>query len=345
MDSNGYPGYGNGENGYVPGYDQASSGAADYSGAGYQDPNAGSAFYQGGASDSSYQSYEHQQPQGGIGEDYSQPQASASSSSSLDDEWFNNILGVDEAGQAYTGEQSYGYTPLGEEPKPAMPDAQQQAQYTNPGQTSYRPSGSGPNNNGRPSGSAPRTSAAGGKGGNGGGKKMKLNRNGYMFIAFVAILLICLIIVIALIARGCSNKAKPSETVPSATSTEEMTVQTTIPTTQATLPDPSAPIGYFKFSEYIGYRTWWDLFHYVYNINIDNNSDPMIAKILEYNKLDPASYTGPNPNDRLLLPPKEVLTNEIPITFNVGSASETTAADGATTTTQDQEIVSQIHIT
>ena len=169
---------------------------------------------------------------------------------------------------------------------------------------------------------------------------MKLNRNGYMFIAFLAILLICIVIVIALIARGCSRKTKPTETVPSLSS-EEMTTETTMPTTQATLPDASAPIGYFVFSDYIGYRTWWDLFHTVYNIDIENCSDPRIATIITYNKLDPATYTGPNSGDKLLLPPQGVLTGEIPITVNAGGSStaETTGE------TNPGEITSSIHIT
>ena len=343
MDSNGYPVYGNGDGGYVPGYDQAPQGGYDdYSGTGYQDPNAAqSPFYQQDAS--GYTDYSASGNAQGYGEEYAQPQASASSSASLDDEWFNNILGVDENGQTYGNEQSYGYTPVEDNIQAVMPDAQQQAQYTNPGQTSYRPSGSGPNNTGRPTGSSPRTSASAGKGGNGGGKKMKLNRNGYMFIAFLAILLICIIIVVALIARGCSKKTKPTESsAPSLIETS--TAPTTVPTTQATLPDPSAPIGYFYFSNHIGFRTWWDVFHYIYKIDIKNNNDPMIAKILEYNKLDPSSYTGPNVGDQLLLPPPEVLSGEIQITFNAGGGTtgDETTASGETT---QGEITSQIHIT
>ena len=321
------------------GYDQVPQGYDDYSGAGYQAPNGGDSYYQQDTSAEGYTDFTAQ-PQEGVSEE----PASASSSSSLDDEWFNNILGVDEAGQAYTGEQGYGFGGS-EETTAAVPDAQQQAQYTNPGHTSYRPSGSGPNNNGKPTGSAPRTSASAGKGGNGGGKKMKLNRNGYMFIAFLAILLICIVIVIALIARGCSKSTKPSETAP-IVSSEESTEATTTTTTQATLPDPSAPIGYFKFSEDIGYRTWWDLFHTVYGIDLENARDPRITTIITYNKLDPATYTGPNVGDKLLLPPLGVITGEIDNTWSAGtSTAETTAAEGAGETTAADEITSSIHIT
>ena len=333
MGSNGYTEFGSDDTGYAGGYDQGSQGSfGGYPAEGYQDSY--SQEYQpdgqAGYSDLSGQS----------GEDYTQPQASASSSASLDDEWFNNILGVDDSGQVYGGEQTYGYGAGASSTQAAAPSAQQQAQYTNPGQASYRPSGSGPNNNGRPTGSSPRPGSSAGRGGNGGGKKMKLNRNGYMFIAFLAILLICIVIVVALIARGCSKKTKPTETVPSLSETE-ITTETTMPSTQATLPDASAPIGYFAFSDFIGYRTWWDLFHTVYDIDIENCSDPRIATILTYNKLDPATYTGPNSGDKLLLPPLGVLTGEIPITFNAGtSTGETTAADAS-----QGEITSSIHIT
>ena len=357
MDNNGYPEYGNAGNGYVPGYDQApQSGYGEYPQGGYQqdpnagqyyqqDPNAGQ-YYQQDAPQGGYNDYSSQSQQG-FGDEYAQPQASASSSSSLDEEWFNNILGVDDNGQIFNTEQTFGYSTAPAEPQPsAMPDPVQQAQYTNPGQTSYRPSGSGPNNNSKPQSSAPRATApsAGksGNGGNGGGKKMKLNRNGYMFIAFLAILVICIIVVISLIAKGCSKGKKPVESsIPSETETSEIITTTT--TTQATLPDPSAPIGYFCFSEYIGYRTWWDVFHYVYGIDIKDNKDTRIERIITYNKLDPSSYAGPNPGDKLLLPPLGVITGEIPITWNAGTTSS--GGESSATTTTQAEVNSSIHLT
>lgn len=345
-DQNSYGAYGNQTadmQGGIPvdngGYEQVPQGYDDYSGTGYQAPVNDESYYQQNTAEG-YTDFTAQ-PQEGASEE----PASASSSSSLDDEWFNNILGVDDAGQAYTGEQGYGYNPAGEETQPAMPDAKQQAQYKNPGNTSYRPSGSGPNNNGKPTGSAPRTSSSAGKGGNGGGKKMKLNRNGYMFIAFLAILLICIVIVIALIARGCSKTTKPSETAPLISSEEETTEATTTTSTMATLPDPSAPIGYFVFSENIGYRTWWDLFHTVYGIDIENARDPKITIIITYNKLDPATYTGPNVGDKLLLPPLGVVKGEIENTWSSSSTAETTAAADTGETTAADEITSSIHIT
>jgi hypothetical protein len=165
---------------------------------------------------------------------------------------------------------------------------------------------------------------------------MKLNRNGYMFLAFVAILIICIIIVIALIARGCSKK--PAETTTAITSSTE--IIPTTETTKATLEDKSAPIGYFVFSDSVGFRTWWDLFHYVYKIDLDNANDPRIQTIIKYNAQDPATYT-PHSGDRLLLPPLGVIAGTIPITFKPGGTQnaggdtgETTAAAAGGETTQ-----------
>ena len=79
MDNDGYTDYGAGDNGYAPGYDQAPQGGFGE----YQDPNG---YQQEGYTDLS------QQAQEGFGDEYAQPQASASSSASLDDEWFNYIL-------------------------------------------------------------------------------------------------------------------------------------------------------------------------------------------------------------------------------------------------------------
>ena len=347
-DNNGFAGgYGNGQqNGgsYDPNYGAPAQGQQ-----GYQDPYGG--YGQGYQSQQGYepqgygaqgyqsqQGYEpqgYQSQQGYDGQDYTgsgfgtpgqEQAASASSSPSLDDEWFNNILGVDNSGEVIDDGGQFGFSePQAPVQRPA-PTPQQQAQYTNPGQSSYRPSGAGPSSvGGRPSG-VPKSPVMGGSGrsGGGGGRKMKLNRNGYMFLAFVAILIICIIIVIALIARGCSKK--PAETtIPTYVSSSE-TVPTSA-TTKATIEDKSAPIGVFIFSDSVGYRTWWDLFHYVYKIDLDNANDPRIQTIIKYNGQDPNTYT-PHSGDRLLLPPLGVIAGTIPVTFKPGGTGETTAAAG-----------------
>ncbi|MBO4449091.1 MAG: hypothetical protein J5777_00735 [Clostridiales bacterium] len=366
-DNNGFAGgYGNGQqNGgsYDPNYGapvQGQQGYPDqYSGydQGYQQDYQNQGYdsqgypYQQGYEQQGYQSQQSYEPQGyqsqqgydaqgysdqSFGAPAQEQAASASSSASLDDEWFNNILGVDNSGEVVDDGGQFGFSgpqaPVQQRPAPTP---QQQAQYTNPGQSAYRPSGAGPSSvGGRAAGGAPRSPLVGGgrSGGNGGGRKMKLNRNGYMFLAFVAILIICIIIVIALIARGCSKK--PAETsLPTYESTSE-TIPTSA-TTKATVEDKSAPIGVFIFSDSVGYRTWWDLFHYVYKIDLDNENDPRIQTIIKYNAQDPSTYT-PHSGDRLLLPPLGVIAGTIPVTFKPGGAqtTETTAAAGAGETTQ-----------
>ena len=314
-----YQNQGYGAQGYQQGYDNQ----------GYQSQQGydNQSYQQGYQSQQGYdnqgyqaQGYQDQQDYSGqtFGSSGQEQPASSSSSASLDDEWFNNILGVDNQGEVVDDGGQFGFS------QPQAPSARQQAQYSNPGQTSYRPAGSGPSSvGGRPAGGGtPRSPLIGGRSG---GRKMKLNRNGYMFLAFVAILIICIIIVIALIARGCSKK--PAETTVPTFETEE-TVPTT-ETTKATIEDKSAPIGYFVFSDSIGFRTWWDLFHYVYKIDLDNESDPRIQTIIKYNGQDPATYT-PHSGDRLLLPPLGVIAGTIPITFKPGG-TQTTEAAGADT--------------
>nr|MCR4688225.1 hypothetical protein [Saccharofermentans sp.] len=306
-DNSGFTSFGDGNDGAYGGEYQTPYG--DAPNAGYTDPYA-------------------EQPQPAA-EEFTDPYAqtaSASSSSKLDDDWFNNILGVDDSQQG-------GYAYPGADEQPAQPSSAQQAQYTNPGKTSYRPAGEGPSGaTRRPDQARPRPQGSG-NGGRGGGRKIKLNRNGYIFLAFVAIVIICLIILIAVIVKGCSKKDEPAESNASTSPVISESVMPTEPTAETT-PTPvsdSAPIAYFNFSDYIGYRTWWDVFHYVYGIDIENNSDPRIATIITYNGLDPATYTGPNSGDRLLLPPEGVLSGEIDNTFTVvgGPVTDTQATDAA----------------
>ena len=176
--------------------------------------------------------------------------------------------------------------------------------------------------------SRPRTSASQGSG-NGGGKRKvpRLNRNGYMFLAFVIVCIVCLIILISAIVRSCGKEdAEATETDVNEVSVETTVVLETEPAVTTTQ-DPSYPIGRFEFSEYIGYRTWWDLFNNVYGIDdIANTSDARIQIILDYNGLD-ASYT-PSAGDQLLLPPVGVLDGTIPVTFQVGGGSTTSAVSG-----------------
>lgn len=174
---------------------------------------------------------------------------------------------------------------------------------------------SGGTGSGRPSG------YGSGNGNNRGPKPFyaRITRNGYIFLAFVALILICLIIVISLIVKSCNADKKSS------TTTTTTTTVATIATTESTAPsvDPTAPIGTYTFSDDTGYRTWWDLFNYVYNVQLENTSDPRIATIIAYNGLD-ATYV-PNSGDSLILPPASV--------FDAAGTTETTVAGDAQATT------------
>ncbi|MBP5654488.1 MAG: hypothetical protein J6X33_03140 [Clostridiales bacterium] len=246
----------------------------------------------------------------------------ASSSSTSQDDWIMDLLGGDDDNYASSAN--------------AAPDLS--SQYTNPGYSQYRPAGS---DTGYDSGAAsrqagpsasqrrPQGAGAGSGNGNGGKRKVKLNRNGYIFLIFVALIIIGLIIIISLIAKSCSKDDKPVASSTTTTSSPLVTETTPAETTTQTK-DPSAPIGRFTFSDYTGFRSWWDLFNTVYNYQLENESDPMIKKLIEYNNLDPEVYKTPHTDDSLLLPPKEVLEGTIPNTFSAGGAQ---SPDTTTTTT------------
>ncbi|MCR4670422.1 MAG: hypothetical protein K5643_04445 [Saccharofermentans sp.] len=252
--------------------------------------------------------------------DQGQSGTRSSSSSTAQDDWINDLLGGDDYGTAQA----------------AAPDLS--SQYTNPGYSQYRPAGY---DTGYDGGSAsrsanpqagsrqPQSSGSGSGRGNGGKRRVKLNRNGYIFLIFVALIIIGLIIIISLIVKSCNRDEKPAVSSTTTSTSPLITEATTQPTTTTTK-DPSAPIGRFKFSDYTGYRSWWDLFNTVYQLPIENESDPMIKKLIEYNNLDPETYKTPHTDDSLLLPPKEVLLGTMPNTFSAGGSQ---SSDTTTTTT------------
>ena len=138
------------------------------------------------------------------------------------------------------------------------------------------------------------------------------------FLPYVlaAVSLICLIIIIVLIAKSCSSSKKSEVTdVPTDTSvtdiseSAESTPESTPEATESTAPDPNAPIGIYTFSDQIGCRTWWDLFHTVYGYDIDNEQDSRVTTILTYNELD-SSYT-PKAGDSVKLPPASMFSNPV----------------------------------
>ena len=246
---------------------------------------------------------------------------------SSDDDWINSILGIDDSAFDMAG--------AGAAAAASAENMGMEAGGANMAANGGYGYGQQPTNQGVPpmqrrpqsSASRPRTSASGS--GNGGGKRRipKLNRNGYMFLAFVIVCLVCLIILISAIVRSCGKEtAEVSETNVSVSPVETTMPVETEPV-QTTSQDPSYPIGRFQFSEYIGYRTWWDLFNTVYGIDdIANTSDPRIQIILNYNGLD-ASYT-PSSGDQLLLPPVGVLDGTIPVTFQVEGAAPADTSTG-----------------
>ncbi|MBR1798140.1 MAG: hypothetical protein IJ757_09080 [Clostridiales bacterium] len=253
-------------------------------------------------------------------EGYDEASAGEPVAPSADDDWINSILGIDDSafdmagtaaaagvaadqgmaagGAAMADNGGYGY---GRQP-------------VNPANPTMR-------RNSAPSASRPRTASSGSGNGNGGKRRVPhLNRNGYMFLAFVIICFVCLIILISAIIRSCGRETVEETNIPNDTAAVVETTPVETEPAVTTTQDPSYPIGRFQFSDYVGYRTWWDLFNTVYGIDdIANTSDPRIQIILDYNGLD-ASYT-PGNGDSLLLPPMGVLDGTIPVTFRVGGAS------------------------
>ena len=132
------------------------------------------------------------------------------------------------------------------------------------------------------------------------------------FLPYVlaAVSLICLIIIIVLIAKSCgsSKKSEPAESSSDASITDVSgEVTDTTPSESETTPsetEPTSatdPIGIYTFSDTTGCRTWWDLFHYVYNLDIESENDSRVTTIKTYNGLD-ASYQ-PKPGESVKLPP------------------------------------------
>ncbi len=254
----------------------------------------------------------YQYQQGQYQDNYSQPAQPAGG----DDDWINAILGIggDEAPASYDySEQTQASSAPQTGSAPRQP------------QQNRRPASTPTSTQRRPGQSSTYSGSGSGRGGNNSRKAFKLNRNGYMFLAFVIVLLIALIVIISAIVKSCNRDKISDETLETSISETEAT---TIATTAETTPDPSAPIGMFTFSnDYIGFRTWWDLFNQVYGIDdLANESDPRIAIIINYNGLDPATYR-PNGGDSLLLPPMGVINGTIPVTFQVGGQTTETTGD------------------
>ena len=171
--------------------------------------------------------------------------------------------------------------------------------------------------------------------GPGGGKRFpKLNRNGYMFLAFVAVCLIIFIVLISAIVRSCGKKEGGDETEETTTTVTEETTTLPVETTAAPA-GPNDPMGVFVFSDQVGYRSWWDLFHTAYGIDIENESDPRIDRVLAYNGLTRDTFPAPiQSGTQLILPPVDMLDSNVELVPYVTSeapadtqAPEETAAE------------------
>ena len=246
-------------------------------------------------------------------------QAEASEKMAEGDEWINSILGIDN--------YDVGAQEPAAEAAPTRPGAQSRPR---PQQRTSGGNGAGGQRRPGQPGQRPQGQRGGNGGGrNGGNKPFRLSRNGAIFLAFVAVLLIGLIVIFSLIIKSCSSdKKKPSET--SATKESSEIVETTpapVPTV-----DPKAPIGVFVFSDHTGYRTWWDLFTKVYNIEIENN-DSRIDIIREYNGAEPGYM--PTSGTMILLPPIDIINGSVPVG---DSAAGEGATGDATETTPEGEV-------
>ena len=136
----------------------------------------------------------------------------------------------------------------------------------------------------------------------------------YLPFVLAAVSLVCLIIIIVLIVKSCgSSKSSETDLSVSDTAITDISDSTsdTVPTdTTPVVPEstPSSendPIGVYTFSAKTGCRTWWDLFHTVYGVNLDSESDPRVTTILTYNGLD-ASFV-PAEGVQIKLPPAAML--------------------------------------
>jgi hypothetical protein len=139
-------------------------------------------------------------------------------------------------------------------------------------------------------------------------------RNRLLMLILAGVCLICFIVLLSVWATSCNEKnndANASKATPTPIVSPTISPTPTGVTTAPTNPLPSVtpeklPIGVFRFSDQTGYRTWWDLFHYVYGIDIESDTDPRISQIITYNGRE-AGYL-PAPGDGVLLPPLAMFT-------------------------------------
>ena len=157
-------------------------------------------------------------------------------------------------------------------------------------------------------------------------------RNKVWMGALAAICVVCAIILAVVLITG-NNKPKTTAgttTAPSmtlSTAPTDANGATITPATSAGSSETSAtvaanttviPVAKFYFSDQTGFRTWWDLFFYTYQLKLDSNNDPRIATIIAYNGL--SSDYVPKPGDAINVPPLSMITGAATVTPTVTPA-------------------------
>lgn len=210
---------------------------------------------------------------------------------------------------AASSNSAYSYsTP----PRSAPPSA---PRYSNPPPKTPRgPSYGGPPSGKRPTSNDPFDQE---RGFDYGHTDAAYKRNNKVMLGLGAFCLILLIAIIALMFNSCSDDKTKATTasVSSSSSSAQSSSDTSATTTsgsETSATEPTVPgtdpIGVFVFSDFTGYRTWWDLFNQFYNIQISSDTDARITTIKTYNNL-PADYV-PKAGDEILLPPSSMIPKD-----------------------------------
>ena len=131
-----------------------------------------------------------------------------------------------------------------------------------------------------------------------------------------------------------SGVKKGEDKKPEETKTTETTVESVVEiTTPTQTVDANAPIGVFVFSDHTGYRTWWDLFTKVYNIEIEGDNDARINILRQYNGAEEGYM--PTSGTKIILPPIEIINGSIPLDGAEGSG-EAAPADTTESTAEGE---------
>jgi hypothetical protein len=246
----------------------------------------------------------------------------ARGSYSLDDD--DSDMNKDIPSQSSSNSRAYSYTP----PQQTVPSyggaPDQRAAYINRPPRSGQPIGGQPMQQPRPRPNQASRSSQDvfdqDRGFDYGDVDTAYKRNKIWMGALAVICVVCAIILAVVLLTG-NNKSKTpsvSTSLPSATLSTGPSgsgAATGTPTTAAgsvkitptAAPNATvAPVAKFYFSDQTGFRTWWDLFYYAYQLKLSSNTDPRIAIVIKYNGL--ASDYVPKPGDAVNVPPLSLIT-------------------------------------